>query len=127
MTFARRTFRVAGIYGLVTLLPQLFLEARIGRDNPQAITHPEYFYGFLFVTIAWQVVFLVIASDPPRYRPLMPVAALLEKFPFALTMFAMVAMGRVTNAILPFAAIDVVLGALFLVSWKRTAEQSAER
>ena len=121
MLFARRTFRIAGIYGLVALLPQLFLEQRIGRDNPPAITHPEYFYGFLLVTIAWQVAFLVIANDPPRYRPLMPVAALLEKFPFALTMFAMVAAGRVTNAILLFAAIDVVLGVLFLVSWKKTS------
>ena len=119
MIFGSRVFRIAGIYGLVALLPQLFLEQRIGRDNPPAITHPEYFYGFLLVTIAWQIAFLVIASDPPRYRPLMLVAVI-EKWPFALTMFAMVAAGRVTSAILIFAAIDVVLGALFLVSWKKT-------
>ena len=120
MSFARRTFRIAGIYGLVALLPQLFLEQRIGRDNPPAITHPEYFYGFLLVTIAWQVAFLVIASDPVRFRPLMLVAALLEKFPFALTMFGMVAAGRVASAVTLFAAIDVILGVLFLVSWFRT-------
>jgi hypothetical protein len=120
MVFARRVFRVAGIYGLVALLPQLFLEERIGRDNPPAITHPEYFYSFLLVTIVWQIAFLVIANDPVRFRPLMPVAVL-EKWPFALTMFGMVAAGRVTSAITIFAAIDVLLGVLFLVSWFKTA------
>jgi hypothetical protein len=45
----------------------------------------------------------------------------LEKWPFALTMFGMVAAGRVASAITIFAAIDVLLGALFLVSWFKTA------
>ena len=51
MLFARRTFLVAGIYGLVVLLPMYFLEGRIGRDTPPPITHPEFFYGFLGVAI----------------------------------------------------------------------------
>ena len=38
------------------------MEARVGRDYPPAITHPEYFYGFLGVAAAWQVAFLVIAA-----------------------------------------------------------------
>ena len=46
--------------------------------------------------------------------------ALLEKFPFALTMFGMVAAGRVASAVTLFAAIDLILGVLFLVSWFRT-------
>ena len=64
MTGARRLFLIAGIYGLAVILPQYFLEARVGRDYPPAITHPEYFYGFLGVAAAWQVAFLVIATDP---------------------------------------------------------------
>lgn len=47
------------------------LEDRIGRDLPPPITHPEYFYDSIGVTIAWQVAFLVIARDPVRYRVLM--------------------------------------------------------
>jgi hypothetical protein len=59
---------IAGIYGLIVLVPQLFSESRIARDYPPVITHPEYFYGFLGVAIAWQLCFLVIAKDPVRYR-----------------------------------------------------------
>jgi hypothetical protein len=119
MKFARWVFTAAGVYGVVVMLPQLFLEDRISRDNPPAITHPEYFYGFVLVTLAWQLAFLVIGRDPVRFRLLMPVAVL-EKLPFAITMFAMVATGRVGAAILPFATIDVVLGLLFAVSFWRT-------
>ena len=70
MIFARRVFLIAGIYGLLVLLPLYFMEARIGRDQPPAITHPEYFYGFLGVAVSWQVAFLVISRDPVRFRPL---------------------------------------------------------
>ena len=83
MIFARRVFLIAGIYGLLVLLPLYFLEARIGRDQPPAITHPEYFYGFLGVAVSWQVAFLVISRDPVRFRPLM-VPAVLEKATFGL-------------------------------------------
>jgi hypothetical protein len=121
MKFARWVFTAAGVYGVLVMLPQLFLEDRISRDNPPAITHPEYFYGFVFVTIAWQFAFLVIGRDPVRFRGLMPVAVL-EKLPFALTMFVMVGNGRVGGAILPFALIDVVLGLLFAISFWRTSD-----
>jgi hypothetical protein len=81
MTFARRLFLIAGIYGLVVLTPQYLLEGRIGRDYPPAITHPEYFYGFVGLGVAWQLAFLVIARDPSRFRPMM-VPAVVEKLTF---------------------------------------------
>jgi len=40
MTFARRLFLIAGIYGLIVLLPLYFLEEKTGRDYPPPITHP---------------------------------------------------------------------------------------
>ena len=40
-SFARRVYTVAGIYGLIVMLPQYFLEDRIGRDYPPPITHPD--------------------------------------------------------------------------------------
>lgn len=46
-TFARRVFLVAGIWGLLIMVPQYVLEDRIGRLTPPPITHPEYFYGFV--------------------------------------------------------------------------------
>lgn len=115
--FARRAFRVAGIYGLIVMLPQYFLEARIGHDFPPAITHPEYFYGFIGIVVAWQCVFLVIASDPRRYRPLMPVAVL-EKLVFAIPVGVLVANGRVAvGAIVGFAGIDLILAICFVTAY----------
>jgi len=49
MKFARVVFLVAGIYGLIVLLPQYFLEAKVGLDSPPPITHPEFYYGFIGV------------------------------------------------------------------------------
>ena len=117
--FARRVYTVAGIYGLVVMLPQYFLLDRIGRDAPPAVTHPEYFYGFVGVVIAWQLAFLVIARDPARYRALMPVTVL-EKLVFAIPVALLYAQGRIAPSVLPFGAIDLVLGALFLASYLRT-------
>ena len=57
--FSARVFFGAGIYGVVTLLPQIFLEAKLGRDFPPPLNHPEHFYGFIGVALAWQLVFLL--------------------------------------------------------------------
>ena len=81
MTLAKWVYRIAGVSGIVILLPQFFLEERIGRDHPPAITHPEFFYGMLGTALAWQLGFLVIASDPVRYRALM-IPTWFEKFIF---------------------------------------------
>ena len=51
-------------------------------NTRHAITHPEYFYGFIGVGLAWQVAFLIIATDPRRYRPLI-IPSIIEKFSFA--------------------------------------------
>ena len=66
MTFAKRVFMAAGIWGLLVVPPLFFLYDTVGRQNPPAITHPEYYYGFAAITTAWQLAFLVIASDPIR-------------------------------------------------------------
>jgi hypothetical protein len=118
MNRARRLFLLAGIYGLLVLTPQFFLESRVGVDHPPAITHPEYFYGFVGVAVAWQVAFLVIASDPVRYRGMM-IPSALEKFSFAMAVAVLYWQGRVPNVICFFAAIDFVLGVCFLLTFRR--------
>jgi hypothetical protein len=121
MVFAKRTFLIAGIYGLVVLLPMYFLEGRIGRDAPPPITHPEFFYGFLGVAVAWQAAFLVIARDPVRFRPLM-LPAVLEKASFGLAAIALWLGGRLAASMLAVGLIDLALGVLFVVSFLRTPE-----
>ena len=113
---ASRIFRGAGIYGLIVLFPTLFLEARVGIDAPPPITHPEYYYGFIGLAIAWQLVFLVIGSDPVRFRPLM-LPAVVEKFSWGAVAFGLPLAGRAVAAPTMFvAAIDVALGCAFLVA-----------
>jgi hypothetical protein len=123
MKFAKYTFYAAGIYGLITVLPQYFLEAKTSADYPPAITHPEYYYGFFGVTLAFQVVFLFIAGNPARYRPLMLVSALLEKFPFVIAIYALYAAGRVYPIMVGLATVDLILGILFIVSFFKTKEE----
>jgi hypothetical protein len=119
MIFARRAFLIAAIYGLIVLLPQYFLEEKTGRDFPPAITHPEYFYGFIGIAVAWQLVFLIISRDPIRYRPLMPVA-IVEKIAFGVPAIALYLTGRLSSQMLGAGLLDLVLGALFVVAYKRT-------
>lgn len=46
MTFPKLCFRVAGCWGLVSILPLFFLYDLISHNNPPAITHPEYYFCF---------------------------------------------------------------------------------
>lgn len=110
---ARRIYFWAGVYGLATLLPLYFAEDVLARLAPPPLAHPENFYGFLAVAIAWQVAFIVISRDVVRFRPLMPAAAL-EKFAFAVTIAVLVAQGRAPLMAAGVAAPEAVLGALFL-------------
>ncbi len=116
MCFACWVFRSAGIYGLIVLLPQYFMEQRIGHDYPPPITHPEHFYGFVGVAIAWQVAFLVISLDPRRYR-LMMIPAVLEKFTFGIAAIVLFAQVRIPHILLVFAMIDLLWGLLFLAAF----------
>ena len=118
-TFARRVFLIAGIWGLLIMVPQYFLEGRIGRSAPPPITHPEYFYGFIGVTIAWQLAFLVIARDPIRFRPLM-IPAIVEKAAFGPAMIVLYMIGRVNVEMLAAGILDMAFGCFFVVAFLRT-------
>jgi len=115
-TWIRGLFWFAGIYGLIVMVPQYIMEHRIGVEYPPAITHLEYFYGFIGVGVAWQVAFLVIATDPRRFRPMM-IPAVLEKFTFAGAAAALLMLGKIPLTIAGFAAVDLMLGILFLIAF----------
>jgi hypothetical protein len=81
MTFARTVFWIAGIYGILSLPPLYFLFDSVGRTHPPPLTHPQFYYGFAGVGIAFQFVFMLIATDPARYRPMI-VPSVLEKLSY---------------------------------------------
>jgi hypothetical protein len=112
--FARATFFIAGISGLLTLLPMYFVEDRIGRDLPPPITHPEFYYGFIGVGVAFQLVSLLIGSDPVRYRPMI-IAAIIEKFSYGLAVVILAAKDRVAGPPFNFGIVDLVWGTVFTV------------
>jgi hypothetical protein len=122
--FATWVFRIAAVYGVVALLPQYFLEERIGRDFPPPITHPEHFYGFVGVALAWQAAFWVISRDVRRYRLLM-LPAVLEKLAFGVPAQVLVAQGRADPLVAAAGGIDLLLAALFAASFVATREPAA--
>lgn len=124
MLFAKRVYFIAGVLGLVMLAPMLFAEGYINRENPPEITHPEFFYGFIGVGLAWQVVFLIIASDPLRYRPLM-FASLIEKFSFVGACVVLHLAGRIPAQSVAPSLVDLVLGSLFVVAIVKTRDPAA--
>lgn len=123
MKFAKWTYLIAGIYGLLVLVPQYFLEEQNGIDYPPAINHPEYYYGFIGIAVAWQVAFLIISRDPQRYRPLM-IASVIEKYSYGLAVISLYLQDRVAVAVLVVATIDTILGTLFLIAYWRLRERA---
>src|SRR5512132_1802560 len=119
MKFARVVFLVAGIYGLIVLVPQFFLEARVGRESPPPITHPEFFYGFLCVAVAWQVLFLILSRAPVRYRPMM-IPVFLEKIDFPIAAAVLYLQDRIAPIVLAPASLDLVLCVLFVIAYVKT-------
>jgi hypothetical protein len=119
MKFARWVFAIAAIYGLLLITPMYFAEAQISRDDPPAITHPEYFYGFIGVTLAWQLVFVMLARKPLEYRPIM-LAAVVEKAAYGIAAVALFLQERVSPLVGVFGIVDLTLGTLFTVSFYMT-------
>jgi hypothetical protein len=119
MTFSKRVFAGAGIWGLLIVFPLYFLFDQIGQLYPPAITHPDFFYGFIAVTLAWQIAFLAIASDPGRFRLFM-LPAVVEKVGYVFTLVVLYAQRRLTMSQLAVGVPDLGLGALFIIAFFRT-------
>jgi hypothetical protein len=121
MRFARLVFAFAGILGLLLVTPGLFAIDMVGERFPPVVTHPDFYYGFLTVTLAWQVAFLIIATNPVRYRPLM-LAAMLEKFPYVAMLLILYSRGQLAAPQLAAVAIDGSLGVLFVAAYFKTRD-----
>lgn len=126
MRFAKIVFTIAAIWGFLVLPPMYFLEQKIGRDTPPVITHPEYFYGFIGIAIAWQLAFFIISRDPVRYRPLM-IPCMIEKFSFTIACSILYSSNRIPQQMLGASLVDMVLGILFVIAFIKTAESAKSR
>lgn len=116
--FSRMVFMIAGIYGIGILTPGFFTEKLLAEKMPPAVTHPEYYYGFFGVGLAWQVAFLIIAVDPQRFRPIIP-AAILEKLTYVVACVVLLALGRIPMVVAFGGVGDFILGTLFTICYFR--------
>lgn len=119
---ARWLLRIAGVYGLVVLIPLYFMETEIGRQQPPPITHPEYFYGFIGTALAFQLVFLVMSRDPIRFRCFLP-AAMVEKFTFGIAVLVLATQSRIPTGPLIGGLIDLVFGIGFVLCYFRLPDK----
>ena len=119
MKFARVVFVAAGIWGLAVLPPFYWLVDITGRHYDVPTQYPQFFYGFMAITLAWQVAFLVIGSNPARFRPMM-IPSMLEKFGYVLTLAVLYARGRVSSTDAQAIVPDLILGVLFVVAFAKT-------
>ncbi len=122
MTFVRRLFFWAGIYGLVVLVPMYFLADRLGAEYPPAINHREFYYGFIGVAVAWQVLFLILATDPRRFRPMI-VPAILEKLGYGIAVLVLMARGEIAGGLALGGLIDLVFAVMFAYAFVRIGRE----
>ena len=116
MRFAKIVFWTAGIWGVLVITPLYFMFQLISRNDPPPITHPGFFYGFVGATLAWQMIFFFIATDPARYRPLM-IPSVLEKLAYSAAVILLVLQGRMHPSDLVFGGVDLLLGAVFVIAY----------
>ncbi|MDB5673794.1 MAG: hypothetical protein JWM65_776 [Sphingomonas bacterium] len=114
----KRIFTVAGIYGLIVLLPLYFGEHALAAMG-QVLTKPEYYYGFIGAAVSFQLVYLTIGRDPLRFRPLMPLT-LIAKLSFTIPVAILFFSGRVDVVTMIMASIDAMIGLAFLWAWRVT-------
>ena len=125
MKFAKVVFWVAGIWGVLVIMPLYFLFDLIGKNDPPAITHPGFYYGFVGCGLAWQIAFLIIGTNPVRLRPMM-IPSVVEKFTFGVAVVTLVMQGRMHRTDLVFAGTDLTLGVLFVAAFVATGRRAGE-
>ena len=116
---SRTIFLVSAIYGILILTPQLFRESAFStKDVP--LGHPEFFYGFFLLALAFQILFIIIAADPVRYRPAMA-PAFIEKSGHAISCIALFLQHRLAKDMFLVSMGDAVMLLLFIYCYIITA------
>jgi hypothetical protein len=93
--------------------------------NPPPITHPEFYFGFVGVALAWQFAFFGIGMDPARFPPMI-IPAILEKLGFVLAVAVLYMQGRLSLPKSIPAGADLVWVVLFATAFFRLKHRESE-
>lgn len=126
LKFTRVVFTVAGVLGIAQLLPLYFLFDFIGRRTPPVINHPEFYFGFAGVAFVWQLVFLLIGTDPTRYRPMI-LLSVLEKASYVVALIVLAAQHRIAVSTALPGSLDLVLGVAFIAAYIRSGRPISQQ
>ena len=110
--FARRVYLGAAVYGVIGAA------TLYATDAPDP--HRLLYFAFAGIAIVFQGVFVVIAGDPRRFAPLLPLTVF-EKLSFAIPALAFAARGQAGPAMALGGAVDLLLAGLFLLAWRTIA------
>ncbi|TPG15489.1 hypothetical protein [Sphingomonas oligophenolica] len=110
MRMATWSFALAGVYGLAATL-SLYFRAPLTIET-------QWLYAFAGAAAVTQLAYLLIATDPVRYRLVIPIG-IASKLSFAVPMTILYAHGAITMGSFAFAQIDYALAALFAVNFVR--------
>ena len=119
MRFAKYVFIGAAVWGIAVLTPFYWLVDVTGRRYSPPTEYPHFFYGFFDITMAWQLAFFVIGTNPARFRPLM-IPSMVEKFSYVATLAVLYGQSRISIADAQAAIPDLILGTLFVVAFVKT-------
>jgi hypothetical protein len=113
MKLAKWIFLIAGIFGLITTIPLVFAEKMM------SVQQPEFYYGFVFLDICLQVVYIIISTSPIRFRPMM-IPAILAKASGTIALTWLYFTDQVSLQWITIGAIDGVFAILFLIGYFST-------
>jgi hypothetical protein len=124
MKFAKWVFILAGIWGISVLTPLYWLVDVTGRRYMPPMDYPHFFYGFISVAMVWQIAFLMIGTNPARFRQWM-ILAILEKLSYVTTLAVLRLQDRISSIDVQPLAPDLLLGILFIVAFVKTRPEGA--
>jgi hypothetical protein len=122
MRFAKAVFWLAGVSGVLLVAPAYFLERWAGEIDPPPVNHSVYFYGFVGIVLVFQLLYVLIATDPIRYRPVMLLGAL-GKSSFAIAVAVLYFTQGIVLIWIGLAAMDATLVVLFLIAFARLSRE----
>ena len=121
MKLARWVFLIAGILGLIPVVPLVYTTMVKGETIPPDFASMGVFFSVsVFQYVCWQISYIILARDPVRFRSMMIPAFFVEITapfnPFWLFLYGF-------KFWISIAVVDILLAILFVVAFWLTGRE----